>query len=91
MSLNRKASAFALALTTVLIWTVCSVLIWLIPQSMMNMGGDIMHTQSDQMMVSMNFGSYLVGLIVWAIGAAVTGWIWAHLYNHFGDNSETQK
>ena len=81
--LDPKALALASAATSTVLWIVCSILVALLPGMMMNMTGDMVHTNMGQMSWSLNFVGFSVGLLVWAALFGVTGWLIAVFYNRF--------
>ena len=83
MTLEPKSLALASASTAVVLWIVCSVLVVLLPGMMMSMTGDMMHADMSQMSWTLNFVGFFVGLILWAVLAAATGWLIAIFYNRF--------
>ena len=83
MKLDPKALALASATTSAVLWIVCSILVALLPGMMMNMTGDMVHTNMGQMSWSLNFVGFSVGLLVWAALFGVTGWLIAVFYNRF--------
>lgn len=87
MKLQPGALALSSAVTFAVIWIVCSLLVTLLPGMMMGMTGDMIHADMDQMSWSMNFGGFVVGLVIWSLLAGVTGWLIAIFYNRF--SSET--
>lgn len=83
MKLNEKAFAFASIVTIALLWLVCSLLVYLMPDMSMQASGSMMHMDLSTMQWSMTFPGFLVGLIIWSLAAGVVGWIFALLYNMF--------
>ena len=84
MKLEPKALALSSAATFAILWVICSLLVVLLPGTMMNMSGHMMHAEMSQMSWSMNFTGFVAGLVIWSLLAGVTGWLVAVLYNQFG-------
>lgn len=83
MKLQPNALALSSAVTFAVIWVLCSLLVALLPGMMMDMTGDMIHADMNQMSWSMNFGGFVVGLVIWSLLASATGWLIAIFYNRF--------
>lgn len=83
MKLDPKALALASAATSTVLWIACSILVAFLPGMMMNMTGDMVHANMDQMSWSLNFVGFSVGLLIWATLFGLTGWLIAVFYNRF--------
>jgi len=83
MKLNTNSLAMAAAVTTALLWIICSLIVVLIPDMSMNISGYMMHSDFTDMQWSMNFKGFIVGLIIWSVAAGATGWLLAMFYNKF--------
>ncbi len=81
MKLNANAFAIAAAITTALLWLVCSLIVVLMPGMSMSMSGYMMHTDFSGMQWSMNITGFILGLVVWSFIASLTAWLIAVFYN----------
>lgn len=76
---TRLANAFGLAM--VILWTVCSVFIWLLPDLAWQITSWWMHGMDLSAMGNwdLTLGNFLLGGITAVISAWVTGWVlgWA--------------
>ncbi len=81
MKLNPTAFGLALGAATAVLWTICSLIVVLIPGFAMNMTGHMMHADLGSMMWTMNITGYLIGLFIWGASACITGWITGVCYN----------
>ncbi len=81
MKLNSLNFAFAASLTTAIIWIICSLLVFSLPQMTMMMSGDMIHMDTQNMMWSLTLSGFFTGLIVWSVTFGVTAWIFAVIYN----------
>lgn len=81
MKLNPDALAVAAATATAFIWTLCSLLVWLLPSITLHTSGYMMHMDLSTLQWDMHATGYIAGLFIWAGGAALTLWVFAHVYN----------
>lgn len=83
MKLNPGSFALASALTASVLWIVCAALFLALPGAMMTMTGHMTHMDAGAM--SWVFGLYglIIGLVAWALTAALGGWLLAVFYNRF--------
>ncbi len=84
MRLSPTSLAAASAIAIAIIWTLCSVLVAILPSIMMSMTGHMIHAHMDDFSWRLTVTGYLVGLIAWSAWAAVTGWLIALVYNRIG-------
>jgi len=69
------ASAFAV------IWVICSVLVWVMPDLMMQMSGHMVHSDLSGMGWQMNGQGVFIGLLAWSATAGFIAWLAAAIYN----------
>jgi len=81
MRLNPTAVAIAIALAFAIVWTLCSILVALLPGVMTNMTEHMMHAHLQDFSWMLTLPGYFIGLIAWSLWAAVTGWLMAAIYN----------
>ena len=81
MKLNPGALATAGAVAFALVWTVCSLLVFLAPSMMSGMTGHMIHAHLDSFTWMLTPVGFLIGLVAWSAWAAVTGWLIAVVYN----------
>lgn len=81
MKLNEKAFALACATAFAVVWVVCSVLVMVMPEMMSNMTSKMLHTDWQIMGWHMSITSVILGGILWALLAGITGWLIAKIYN----------
>jgi hypothetical protein len=83
MKLEPGALAIASGATALILWAVCSLLVIALPGMMMNMTGDMMHADMGGMSWSMGVSGFIIGLVLWTLLAALTGWLIATIYNRY--------
>ncbi|MDP2685342.1 MAG: DUF5676 family membrane protein [bacterium] len=82
---NKLANTFALAMAV--LWVLCSLVIWILPEFSLQATTQMMHGMNFSAMGSWNltFGNFLWGGTVAVIFSWVTGWVlgwsWETLYD----------
>ena len=79
MKLNPVALAVGAAFAFAVIWALCSAFVVLAPSSADAVFAAMMHADMPMMHVTLN--DFLMGLVGWALGAAVTALVLAFCYN----------
>lgn len=81
MKINQLSFALASAISTAIVWIICSLLVWTLPRAMMDMTGSMVHME-------MNRGGWMLsplgvfwGLIAWSLSAGIFAWLMAAIYN----------
>ena len=81
MRINPTKFALAGVITAAVFWVLCSVLVFILPNMMMNMSGHMIHANLSHMNWTLSLTGFVIGLISWSIIAGLFGWILAYLYN----------
>jgi hypothetical protein len=82
MTVLRSRSIFiATAIMSALAYIICVVFIVLAPQATMTFFGYILHADLSNIARSINFGSFMVGLLTWSLGTGLYAALIARLYN----------
>jgi hypothetical protein len=81
MHLKPVSLAIAGALAIAVIWTICSILIVILPSAMLTMTAHMIHAELADLSWHMSGTGFLVGLIAWSVWTAITGWLIAVVYN----------
>ena len=81
MKLNANALALSAAITTAILWVLCSLLVWTMPGMSMHMSGYMMHTEFTDMQWQMHFTGFVAGLVIWSVCAGISAWLIAFFYN----------
>ena len=81
MKLNATTFALATTIAVAILWTVCSLIVVLVPGMSMNMSGYMMHADFTEMQWNMTFTGFLFGLVLWSLSAGLLAWIIALVYN----------
>ncbi|REJ76305.1 MAG: hypothetical protein DWQ47_11900 [Acidobacteria bacterium] len=81
MKIKAIPFAIATALTAVILWVVCSVLVFAMPDQMMGMSGNMIHANLSEMRWDLSITGLMIGLIAWGVFAGVFGWFLAVVYN----------
>ena len=81
MKFNSVKFALAATLTTAVIWVICSLLVFLLPQATIMASGDMIHMDIQDMMWSLTLSGFIKGLILWSLSVGLSAWIFAVIYN----------
>lgn len=84
MKIKPEPFALASALTAAVLWLLCSLLLFIMPILVTKMSGHMVHANLGDVNWVLSLTGVLVGLICWAIFAAIVGWILANFYNLLG-------
>lgn len=81
MKLDATKFGIASAGAFAIIWTICSVFVMLMPETMMEMSGQMVHADLSAMRWNMGLTGVLFGLIAWSFISGITGWLIGVIYN----------
>ena len=76
MKLEKMVIANASALSTAILWTICSIGVALMPDFVETVRGWMMHGAIMSGSLEINFGSYLMG----GISLVIMAWLWGWLF-----------
>lgn len=85
--LNATRLGVATTIAVLIIWAICSLLVMLMGGMMMNMTGAMVHGDMSGMGWSLSLFGVIVGGLIWSLGAGVTAWLIALIYNALGPNT----
>ncbi len=86
MKINSLNLALASAITTAIVWLICSLLVWMMPGSMMNTTGNMVHMDMSKFGWMLSPLGFFWGLIVWSLFAGIFAWLLATVYNFLTKN-----
>jgi hypothetical protein len=81
MKINPLYFGLSSAITSAILWILCSLIVFLMPNPMMNMSGHMVHANLNNMNWTFTFTGVLTGLIAWSLFAGIFGWILAFTYD----------
>lgn len=81
MKINASRFAFAGAITTAIVWTVCSLMVWMMPGAMLSTTGHMFHMDMNKFGWMLSPVGFFWGLIVWSVSAGIFAWLLAAIYN----------
>jgi len=90
MKINPTSFAFAGAITAAILWTVCALLVWMMPGSMMNTTGSMVHMDMNSSGWVLTPMGFIWGLVVWSIFTGVFAWLLAFIYNRLTGSTNSQ-
>ena len=81
MKLNPNKFAIACAGAIVILWVICSAIVYFLPVAMMYFTGHMMHADLSAIAWTLTGTGFIVGLVAWAFCAWITAWLIAIIYN----------
>ncbi len=81
MKINSVSFGAASAITMAILWVLCSFMVFVMPGSMMNITGTMVHANLSETTWTLTFGGFLTGLICWVLIAGIFGWALSFIYN----------
>ena len=81
MKINALNIALASAITTAIVWIICSLLVWSMPGAMMNLLGNMLHMEMGKGGFMLSPISIIWGLVAWSLFVGIFAWILATVYN----------
>lgn len=81
MKINALNIALASAITTAIVWIICSLLVWSMPGAMMNLSGNMMHMELGKVGWMLSPVGVIWGLFGWSLSVGIFAWILATIYN----------
>ncbi|MGB7300102.1 MAG: DUF5676 family membrane protein [Burkholderiaceae bacterium] len=86
LKLNAPRFGLASAVAALIVWVICSLLVFGLGAMMMDMTAYMVHGEMSGMNWSMSLQSVMLGGLAWVLSFGVTGWLIAALYNSFGSS-----
>ena len=84
--INRRKLAIASAVCAGVLWVICSLLVALFPNPMLQMTAHMLHVDVTQISWTLTWSGFLIGLLGWITLAGVTGIILSAIYNRLVGN-----
>lgn len=81
MKLKPIQLGLAGTVTAAVLWLLCSLLVFILPEMMMRMSGAMIHADLSGLNWTLTLSGVLLGLVSWSITAGVTGWVLGYFYN----------
>jgi hypothetical protein len=85
--IDPRAFALAAGATAAILYTICAVGVFLAPEATTAVLGLLTHTDLSGIARPLTFISFVVGLVGWTLGTAVTFGIVATLYNRLAGSA----
>lgn len=79
--LSRRSLFLATAITTGSAYSLCVLFLTMAPQTTMAFFSYVLHADLTGIVRSLDWGSFIVGLLVWSTSAGLYAAFTAHLYN----------
>ena len=91
MKLDTRAFAIAAGATAAVLFTICALAVAVAPGPTTALFGYLIHTDLSTLPRTLTLASFIVGLIGWTLGTALTFGLAARIYNRLiGVSSVTQ-
>ena len=86
--LNTKAVGLTLATTSVIVYVICAILYWILPETLIGYANYLFHGIDISLIAdkTMTLGNTIVGLVLIFISSYLIGLLFAALYNYFSKN-----
>jgi hypothetical protein len=81
MKLDARAFGLAAGTTAAALFILCSAAVAIAPGPTTAFAGYLTHTDLSGLPRSLTLGNFVGGLVCWALGAALTFWLVAAIYN----------
>jgi hypothetical protein len=91
MRLDTRAFAIAGGLTAALLFTLCAAAVAIAPGPTTAFFGYIVHLDMSGMRRELSVASFIVGLIAWTLGTALTFGVAAMLYNRLIESAAVKQ
>jgi hypothetical protein len=81
MKLNERSLFLATAVTTGIVFLLCSLVVTLAPRPSWAFFSYILHTNLTGIAQTLTWGSFITGLLVWSLGTGLYAAVVARLHN----------
>ena len=81
MRLDTRAFALAAGGAAAILFTLCALAVAIAPDSTTALFGYLVHVDLSGLPRTLTFGSFVVGLLAWTVGTALTFGLAAKIYN----------
>ncbi len=89
MRLDARAFGVAAGATAAVLFILCALAVAIAPGPTTASAGYLIHADLSGLSRSLTFGSFVGGLISWALGTALTFWLVAAIYNRLSRTTST--
>ena len=86
MNLDSKSLAMSFGIVTAALWTICSVLVALMPELTTTIMAHMLHGDAAEISWTMTWTGIFIGLVSWTLSAAAAGWLIGWFYNRFASS-----
>jgi hypothetical protein len=81
MRLDPRAFGLSAGMVAAILFILCALGVWLAPEATTAMFGTLIHADLSGITRTLTLGSFVVGLVCWTVGTAVTFAVVASFYN----------
>lgn len=81
MKIDSIKFALTAAITAVVVWIVCSAVVFLLPKMMLSLSGNMIHMNLDRIGWHLSLSGIVMGLFGWFFISGIIAWLFAKTYN----------
>jgi hypothetical protein len=81
MRLDTRAFAIAAGATAAILFLICALAIAIAPDATTAFAGQLIHADLSAMTRNLTLTTFVIGLVAWPLGAALSFWFAAVVYN----------
>ena len=86
MKIDALKFGLAGAITAAIVWTVCSLFVWMVPGGMTNITTNMMHMEMGRGGWTISPVGVVWGLVGWSLFTGIFAWLLATIYNLLAKN-----
>ena len=81
MQLHAVKLGFSTAIAMAILWVICSLMVYLMPNQMLFVSAQMVHVDPAQFSWSLNWFGFFIGLVSWSVVSCITVWLTASVFN----------
>ena len=81
MKISTVTFISSIAISTTLLWIICSLFVAISPELSAVVTEQMMHMESGQISFQMSWQGFLIGWFSWVVSAVFAGWLLSIFYN----------
>ena len=81
MKINVIKVSIASAVAFSVLWIICSLMVWMMPEYMLRITASMMHISPNALNWDFSWSGVMVGCVAWAVTSGVTVAVTAAIYN----------
>jgi len=85
MKLETRAFALAAGAAAAILFLLCALAVAIAPAATTAFAGELIHADLSGLSRNLTFATFVIGLIAWPVGTALSFWLVAAVYNRLTD------